>query len=72
MEKAGKERDKENDKLVYLCKPSVSENPIVNLAGILFPLVGLIKIPRSGIHQSTYYSDPRDYYALLSGIITHF
>jgi hypothetical protein len=32
----------------------MSENPIVNLAGILFPLVGLIKIPRSGIQQSTY------------------
>jgi hypothetical protein len=29
MEKAGKERDKENDKLVYLCKPSVNLDAIV-------------------------------------------
>jgi hypothetical protein len=40
----------------------MSEYPLVNLAGILFPLIGLIKIPRCGIHEQTYYSDPRDYY----------
>ena len=47
----------------------MSENPLVNLAGILFPRIGLIKILRRGIHQSTYYSRPRDYYALLSGLM---
>jgi hypothetical protein len=43
------------------CSKSMSENPLVNLVGILFPLIGLIKIPRGGIHEPTYYSDRWDY-----------
>jgi hypothetical protein len=39
----------------------MSENPLVNLAGILFPIDGLIKTPRRGIQHSTYYSNLRDY-----------
>jgi hypothetical protein len=41
----------------------MSENPLVNLAGILFPLIGLIKILRHGIQQSTYQFDLGNFYA---------
>jgi hypothetical protein len=41
----------------------MSENPLVNLAGILFPLIGLFTIPQTGIHQSTYQLDLGNYYA---------
>jgi hypothetical protein len=46
-----------------LVAAGVSENPLVNLAGILFPLIGLIKILRRGIQQSTYQFDLGNFYA---------
>jgi hypothetical protein len=48
----------------------MSENPLVNLAGILFPPDGHIKIPRCGIHEPTYYSNLRDYSTPLA-VIEH-